>query len=97
LNGDPVARGSRSGTKTLDLGFEERDISVAEAPNNFGLNSKHTGGVQIAFADGSVHFVADSIDFGVYRAMATLAGGEIAQLPWGSLSCLSRETYLGSD
>jgi prepilin-type N-terminal cleavage/methylation domain-containing protein/prepilin-type processing-associated H-X9-DG protein len=46
-------------------------------PNNFGLSSAHTGGVQIAFADGSVHFVQESIDFKIYRQMATKAGGEV--------------------
>jgi prepilin-type N-terminal cleavage/methylation domain-containing protein len=50
-------------------------------PNNFGLSSKHAGGVQIALADGSVHFVASTIGFDVYRAMSTIQGGEIAQLP----------------
>jgi prepilin-type N-terminal cleavage/methylation domain-containing protein/prepilin-type processing-associated H-X9-DG protein len=50
-------------------------------PNNFGLSSRHSGGVQVGFADGSVHFVADSIDFSVYRAMASIKGGEVAQLP----------------
>jgi prepilin-type processing-associated H-X9-DG protein len=50
-------------------------------PNTHGLSSNHQGGVQIAFADGSVHFVSDSMDFGIYRAMATIRGGEIAQLP----------------
>jgi prepilin-type processing-associated H-X9-DG protein len=46
-------------------------------PNTFGLSSAHPGGVQIAFADGSVHFVQDSIDFKIYRQMATKAGGEV--------------------
>jgi prepilin-type N-terminal cleavage/methylation domain-containing protein/prepilin-type processing-associated H-X9-DG protein len=50
-------------------------------PNQFGLSSLHTGGVQIAYADGSVHFVTDTIDFKIYRAMATINGGEIAQIP----------------
>jgi prepilin-type N-terminal cleavage/methylation domain-containing protein/prepilin-type processing-associated H-X9-DG protein len=50
-------------------------------PNYFGLSSRHVGGVQIAYADGSVHFVSDNIDFGIYRAMATIKGGEIAQVP----------------
>jgi prepilin-type processing-associated H-X9-DG protein len=48
-------------------------------PNNFGLSSMHPGGVQIAFADGSVHFVQESIDFTTYRQMATRAGGEVTQ------------------
>jgi prepilin-type N-terminal cleavage/methylation domain-containing protein/prepilin-type processing-associated H-X9-DG protein len=48
-------------------------------PNNFGLSSMHPGGVQMAFADGSVHFVQESIDFTTYRQMATRAGGEVTQ------------------
>jgi prepilin-type processing-associated H-X9-DG protein len=50
-------------------------------PNNLGLGSKHSGGVQVAHADGSVHFVSDSINFAVYRGMASIKGGETAQLP----------------
>jgi prepilin-type N-terminal cleavage/methylation domain-containing protein/prepilin-type processing-associated H-X9-DG protein len=50
-------------------------------PNNFGLSSKHPGGVQMAFADGSVHFIQDSMGFTIYRQMATIQGGEIAQIP----------------
>jgi prepilin-type N-terminal cleavage/methylation domain-containing protein/prepilin-type processing-associated H-X9-DG protein len=46
-------------------------------PNTFGLSSKHTGGLNIAFGDGSVHFVATSINFATYRALATIAGGEV--------------------
>jgi prepilin-type N-terminal cleavage/methylation domain-containing protein len=46
-----------------------------------GFKSRHRGGVQFACVDGSVHFVSDSIPLGVYRALATIAGGETAGLP----------------
>ena len=39
-------------------------------------NSFHPGGVQIAFADGSIKFVTDSIDLTTWRAISTIAGGE---------------------
>lgn len=45
------------------------------------FRSRHAGGVQFAHADGSVHFVGDNIDLAVYRAMATIRGGEVASLP----------------
>jgi len=40
------------------------------------FRSDHGGGVNFAFVDGSVRFIADEIDLGVYSAMATRAGGE---------------------
>jgi prepilin-type processing-associated H-X9-DG protein len=46
-----------------------------------GFRSRHTGGVQFAFADGSAHFISDSIALGVYRAMGTIQGGETATPP----------------
>jgi prepilin-type N-terminal cleavage/methylation domain-containing protein/prepilin-type processing-associated H-X9-DG protein len=39
--------------------------------------SRHPGGVFVAFADGSVRFVADSIDTAVWRAGGTIGGGEL--------------------
>jgi prepilin-type N-terminal cleavage/methylation domain-containing protein/prepilin-type processing-associated H-X9-DG protein len=42
-----------------------------------GFRSKHPGGVQFLYCDGSVHFVADSIPLGLYRAAATIDGGEV--------------------
>ena len=38
--------------------------------------SRHIGGVQIVLADGSVHFVEDSISVDVWRALATIVGEE---------------------
>jgi prepilin-type N-terminal cleavage/methylation domain-containing protein len=46
-----------------------------------GFKSRHTGGLQFALVDGSVHFVNDRIALGIYRAMATIRGGEVATLP----------------
>jgi prepilin-type processing-associated H-X9-DG protein len=43
--------------------------------------SYHPGGVQFAFADGSVRFVTYSTNFNILTAMATRDGGEVLQLP----------------
>jgi len=44
--------------------------------NGAGLHSEHSGGVHVACVDGSVRFVNNDIDLAVYRALATIAGGE---------------------
>jgi type II secretory pathway pseudopilin PulG len=46
--------------------------------NNFCFSSAHNHGVQFVYCDASVHFISDTIDLAVYRAMATKAGGEVA-------------------
>ncbi len=43
--------------------------------------SRHPGGVLVAMGDGSVQFVDDSINLTLWQAMATIAGGEVIQLP----------------
>jgi prepilin-type N-terminal cleavage/methylation domain-containing protein len=46
-------------------------------PNRYSFRSRHPGGLQFAYADGTVHFISDSIPLSVYRAMATIRGGEV--------------------
>jgi prepilin-type N-terminal cleavage/methylation domain-containing protein/prepilin-type processing-associated H-X9-DG protein len=46
-----------------------------------GFKSRHPGGVQFVLADGSVHFISNSISLELYRALATTNGGEAAQVP----------------
>ncbi|MBA3480411.1 MAG: DUF1559 domain-containing protein [Pirellulales bacterium] len=43
-----------------------------------GFNSHHPGGVTFAYVDGSVQFISDTISLGLYRAMATIQGEELA-------------------
>jgi hypothetical protein len=50
-------------------------------PNRYSFHSRHSGGLQFALADGTVRFITDSIDLSVYRAMATIRGGEAVSAP----------------
>ena len=44
--------------------------------NDFYFSSFHPNGTNFLFADGSVHFIQESVSFVVYQDMGTIAGGE---------------------
>ena len=54
-------------------------INGDSGPNNtVAARSRHTGGVNVALGDGSVRFVANTVDLlTVWRPLATIAGGEV--------------------
>ncbi len=49
---------------------------TAKGTGFFAARSSHPGGVNTLFADGSVHFINDSVDYGLWRALSTRAGFE---------------------
>jgi len=46
-----------------------------------GFRSQHPGGAMFALVDGSVRFVAETIDEEIYHGTATRSGGEVVSLP----------------
>ena len=44
---------------------------------SLAATSNHPGGVNALFADGSVRFVKNSVDAVTWRALGTIAGGEV--------------------
>jgi prepilin-type processing-associated H-X9-DG protein len=50
---------------------------VAHGVGRYKAASRHPGGVNVALADGSVHFVRNPVALSIWRAMSTRAGGEI--------------------
>jgi prepilin-type N-terminal cleavage/methylation domain-containing protein/prepilin-type processing-associated H-X9-DG protein len=51
-------------------------VATTALPEMYAARSRHPGGVQIAWADGAVRFVKDTVSLPVWRAMSTTAGGE---------------------
>ncbi|AMV31550.1 Type II secretion system protein G precursor [Pirellula sp. SH-Sr6A] len=59
--------------KVPDITFGSAKVTAAR--------SNHSGGVNAAYCDGSVHFVSDSIDAVTWHAIWTKSGGEVASVP----------------
>ena len=49
--------------------------------NVISFRSRHTGGAYFVMADASAHFISESIDYTLYRALSTKNKGEVASLP----------------
>ena len=46
-----------------------------------GFKSRHEGGSHFCMADGSVHFVSETIDYRIYNLLGSRSDGEVAVLP----------------
>lgn len=51
-------------------------IATASSPTMLASRSRHSGGVQAVFCDGSTRFISNNIAIGVWRAIASSAGGD---------------------
>jgi len=62
--------------------MEPRDLDVGRmtgainAPGGAEISSHHPGGAMVVFADGSVHFLSNSVTPAAIRTLSTKAGGE---------------------
>ena len=71
---EPMNR--RPGTPTI-VGSDSSGYNVNGASRVSGFRSMHANGCNFLYADGSVHWVQQTIDPAVYRALSTYAGGEV--------------------
>ncbi len=52
---------------------------LRHGPYVFGARSRHPGGVNVVFCDGSGRFIPDSISTTVWQALSTTEGGEVPE------------------
>ena len=57
--------------------FDIHSYGIKTQMHPWRVNSFHEGGAHVAFCDASVHFIPDMIDLRIFKAMATIAGGEV--------------------
>ncbi len=68
---------SPAGTAALDSDMSSEDEDDG-GPTYGAITSRsyHPGGVNALFADGSVHFIKNSVNYQTWRALGTVGGGE---------------------
>jgi prepilin-type N-terminal cleavage/methylation domain-containing protein/prepilin-type processing-associated H-X9-DG protein len=69
---------SSSGSPPVDTDMSSDDENDG-GPTYASITSRsyHPGGVNSLFADGSVHFIKNAINFQTWRALGTIGGGEV--------------------
>jgi prepilin-type processing-associated H-X9-DG protein len=58
------------------------DLATARVASHNASRSRHPGGVNVMHCDSSAHFVNNDIDLDVWRALSTMAGGEVVSRPY---------------
>ena len=81
--GADVAEGCKciASAKNIEHGIGVLAYTAGLEFNDASFGSMHPGGTHFAYADGSVHFVTESINMGVYKSMASSAEGEVVDAP----------------
>ncbi len=82
LNSPPVTNGGPACQENVAA---PHSLNWSLPPNNppclylgqWGFRSRHPGGANFGFADGSVKFIKNSVNYLVYRTLGTRNGGEV--------------------
>ena len=66
---------------TIPLNNPRGQDSPGVSYSDCGFQSLHPGGANFVMGDGSVHFFPTEIDYRLYNALGSRAGGEVAGVP----------------
>jgi len=75
-----AGNGTVASAKGISSSINKLKMSSVSEFNYVSFGSEHTGGAHFTMGDGSVKFVSENIDLGVYKAAASRDGGEIANI-----------------
>ncbi len=79
---EPINKRAVTGSIVDEPAIFDCRSSPSGGPHSSGnFRSDHPSGAQFLLCDGSVHFVSESIEMQLYRALSTHAGDEIAAVP----------------
>lgn len=68
------------GSATI-IGADRSGYNISGRDHVSGFRSMHPGGCHFLFADGSVHWIGQTITPALYRCLSTYAGGDLASSP----------------
>lgn len=68
-------------SETLGSTFHPINTTESFAAAELSYGSYHRGGANICLADGSVKFMSENMDGGLWRAMGSRNGGEVIEVP----------------
>ncbi len=67
------------GYPKVSLGTTLKPFNLHKSAGNGGFQSMHPGGVNFVLGDGSVRFLAETIELDTFNALATIGGGEVVE------------------
>lgn len=71
-----ISGSTAASSKNVTYGINVQPYTTANF-NDVSFGSDHPGGCQFSMVDGSVRFVSETVDFGVYQSTASRDGGEV--------------------
>jgi hypothetical protein len=72
-------------TCAIPMNYEKpgttREQNANDKAHTYSFMSRHAAGAIFGLVDGSTRLISEEIDLEVYRALATIDGGELVNLP----------------